>query len=90
VRFHTPEGKARYDASGINEQVFPALAEAQAAGTLLLGRTVMTDEGPLLFQYRRSYEDLDAWVRRLPHMAWWCWLLENSGSGLSFNHEIYR
>lgn len=90
VQYLTPEGKARYDASGIHEQMFPALAEAGAAGTLLLNRIVMTDEGPVLFQYWRSYEDLDQWARRLPHMAWWRWLLENAGADLSFYHEIYQ
>lgn len=90
VQFHTPEGQRRYEDSGINEEMAPALDAAQAAGPLLLNRPLMTDEGPVLMQYWRSYEDLDQWTRQLPHMRWWRWLLDNAGSDLSFYHEIYQ
>lgn len=90
VQFLTPEGQHRYESSGIHEEVFPALETAQASGGLLQNRVVTSEEGPLLFQYWRSYDDLDRWARRLPHMRWWGWLLENAGSDLSFYHEIYQ
>jgi hypothetical protein len=90
VQFLTPEGQQRYEASGISEEMFPALGKAQEAGLLLQNRMVMTDEGPVLLQYWRSYDDLDSWARRLPHMRWWRWLLENAGPELSFYHEIYQ
>jgi hypothetical protein len=90
VQFHTPEGQRRSEASGINEEMEPALGAAEAAGLLLLNRPLVTDEGPVALQYWRSYEDLDRWARQLPHMRWWRWLLENAGPDLSFYHEIYR
>lgn len=90
VQFHTPEGQRRYDASGINEEMFPALSAAQADGLLLLNRLLTTEEGPVLMQYWRSYDDLDRWARHLPHMRWWRWLLENAGPDLSFYHEVYQ
>jgi hypothetical protein len=90
VQYLTAEGQRRYEASGINEEMFPALTDAQEAGSLLHNRVMMTDEGPVLMQYWRSYDELDTWARRLPHMRWWRWLLENAGSDLSFYHEIYQ
>jgi hypothetical protein len=90
VQFLTPEGQRRYEASGIHEEMLPALGAAQAAGLLLLNRLLTTDEGPVLMQYWRSYEDLDRWARQLPHLRWWRWLLENAGPDLSFYHEIYQ
>ena len=90
VQFLTAEGQRRYEASGINEEMFPALGKAQEAGLLLHNRILTTEEGPVLMQYWRSYDDLDGWARRLPHMRWWRWLLENAGSELSFYHEIYQ
>lgn len=90
VQFLTPEGRQRYEASGINEEMLPALEKAQRVGLLLQNRMVMTEEGPVLLQYWRSYDDLDGWARRLPHMRWWRWLLENAGPELSFYHEIYQ
>ena len=90
VQFLTPEGLRLYEGSGINEEMFPALGMAQESGLLLHNRVLTTDEGPVLMQYWRSYEDLDRWARQLPHMRWWRWLLENAGSELSFYHEIYQ
>jgi hypothetical protein len=89
VQFHTPEGQRRYEASGITEEMMPALEVAPDEG-LLLNRIVTSEEGPLLLQYWRSYEDLDAWARKLPHMRWWRWLVENAGPDVSFYHEIYQ
>ena len=90
VQFHTPEGERRYAEAGINEEMFPALEAARQEGLLLLNRVMMSDEGPLLFQYWRSYDDLDRWARTQPHSRWWRWLLENSGPDVSFYHEIYQ
>ena len=70
--------------------MIPALGEAQETGLLLQNRIMTTEEGPVLMQYWRSYDDLDGWERRLPHMRWWRWLLENAGPELSFYHEIYQ
>jgi hypothetical protein len=89
VQFLTAEGQRRYEESGITEEMMPALADAQDKGWLLLNRHVTSDEGPLLLQYWRSYDDLDNWARNLPHMRWWRWLLENAGPDISFYHEIY-
>src|SRR5690242_2793400 len=87
VQFHTPEGQRRYEAAGINEEMFPALEAAQTEG-LLLNRPLMSPEGPLLMQYWRSYADLDRWARKAPHTRWWGWLVENSGEDVAFYHEI--
>src|SRR5690349_23573285 len=65
-----------------------ALEQAKSEG-LLLNRPVMSEEGPLLIQYWRSYEDLDRWARKQPHSRWWRWLQEHAGQGASFYHEIY-
>jgi hypothetical protein len=90
VQFLTPEGLRRYEASGISEEMLPALGTAQEAGVLLQNRILPTEDGRVLLQYWRSYEDLEGWARRLPHMRWWRWLLENAGPDLSFYHEIYQ
>ena len=90
VQFLTPEGQRRYDASGISEEMFPALGAAQASGLLLLSRLLTSEEGPILLQYWRSYDDLDRWARQLPHMHWLRWLMENAGPDLSSFHEIYQ
>jgi hypothetical protein len=90
VQFFTEEGKQRYDASGINEEMGPALEAAQVEGHLLT-RFLQEEPGSgVLLQYWRSYDDLDRWARTLPHMRWWRWLLQNSGPDLSFYHEIYQ
>jgi hypothetical protein len=90
VQFHTPTGQQRYEASGISAEMEQALTAAQADGLLLSNRRFMSEEGPILMQYWRSYADLDGWARRLPHMRWWRWLLDNAGPDLSFYHEIYQ
>jgi hypothetical protein len=90
AQFHTPEGERRYNEAGIHDEMFPALQAAQQEGLLLLNRVVMSDEGPLLMQYWRSYDDLDRWARKQPHSRWWRWLQENSGPDLGFYHEIYQ
>jgi hypothetical protein len=69
--------------------MFPALEAARAEG-LLLNRSMMSPEGPVLMQYWRSYEDLDRWARKQPHSRWWRWLIENSGPDIGFYHEIYQ
>lgn len=89
VQFHTPEGQQRYEAAGINEEMFPALEAASKVGHLLT-RHFAEGNGALLIQYWRSYDDLDRWARQLPHMRWWRWLLDNAGQDLSFYHEIYQ
>jgi hypothetical protein len=90
VQFLTPKGQHLYEASGIHEEMFPALDTARAAGSLLLNRLLTTEEGPVLMQYWRSYDELDRWARQMPHMRWWRWLLEHAGADLSFYHEIYQ
>lgn len=89
VQFHSEEGQLLYEESGINDDMFAALEAARGEG-LLLNRPMMTPEGPLLMQYWRSYEDLDRWARKQPHSRWWVWLLENTGKGVAFYHEIYQ
>jgi hypothetical protein len=89
VQYHTEDGMQRYDAAGINEEMMPALDAAREEGHLLT-RMFQEGNGGLLIQYWRSYEDLDRWARKLPHMRWWRWLLENAGEDLSFYHEIYQ
>jgi heme-degrading monooxygenase HmoA len=89
VQFHTPKGFQRYGASGITEEMFPALEAAKSEG-FLHQEVYQTEQSGTLLQYWRSYEDLDRWARKLPHMRWWRWLLENAGDDLSFYHEIYQ
>lgn len=89
VQFHTPEGQRRYEASGITEEMGPILQPGIAEGLLLM-RPLGEEGTGLLLQYWRSYDDLDRWARRLPHMRWWRWPLENVGPDLSFYHEIYQ
>lgn len=89
VQFHSEAGESLYQESGLSEEVFAALESMKSDG-LLLNRPLLTDEGPVLMQYWRSYNDLERWARKLPHTRWWQWLVENAGSGLSFHHEIYQ
>lgn len=89
VQFLTEEGQRLYQESGIEAEVFPALEAAQSEG-LLMARPMITEEGRVLMQYWRSYEDLDRWARKLPHTNWWRWLVENTGKGVAFYHEIYQ
>jgi len=89
VQFLTEEGQRFYEEAGINQEMFAALEAARAEG-LLLNRPLMSPEGPLLMQYWRSYEDLDRWARKQPHSRWWRWLIEHTGKGVGFYHEIYQ
>ena len=89
VQYHTEEGIRRYDAAGITDEMMPALDAAREEGHLLT-RRFQEGNGALLIQYWHSYDDLDRWARKLPHMRWWRWLLQNAGSDLSFYHEIYQ
>lgn len=89
VQFHTPEGQQLYGASGIHEQIGPSLEAAREAG-FLHQEQLMSQDGGVLLQYWRSYDDIDRWARTLPHMGWWRWLLENAGADVSFYHEIYQ
>jgi hypothetical protein len=89
VQYHTPEGQQRYGEAGINEEMFPALEAAKDEG-FLHHDIYMAEGGAILLQYWRSYDELDRWARKMPHMRWWRWLLENAGSDISFYHEIYQ
>ncbi|HET9001041.1 MAG TPA: phenylacetaldoxime dehydratase family protein [bacterium] len=89
VQFLTEEGQRLYEEAGIDQDMLATLEEARAAG-LLLHRLLMSPEGPVLMQYWRSYEDLDRWARKQPHSRWWRWLLEHTGKGVGFYHEIYQ
>ena len=89
VQLLTEEARGLYEASGINDEIARAMAEAAPAG-LLLHRPLMSPEGPLLMQYWQSYEQLDKWARTQPHSKWWRWLLEHRGRGIGFYHEIYQ
>lgn len=89
VQFLTEEGRQRYDAAGITEEMGPALEAASVEGHLLTRQLLEPNSGVLL-QYWRSYDDLDKWARTMPHMRWWRWLLQNAGSDISFYHEIYQ
>ena len=89
VQFHTPEGQQRYGASGISKEMYPALEAAKGEG-FLHQELMMVEGGAVLFQYWRSYDELDRWARKMPHMRWWRWLVENAGDDVSFYHEIYQ
>ena len=75
VQFHTEEGLNRYDAAGITEEMGPALESGHIGRASPDASTSEANSGVLL-QYWRSYDDLDAWARTLPHMRWWRWLLQ--------------
>ena len=87
VQFLTDEGRQLYEESGINDQIGPSLDEAEG---LLLHRGMMTEEGPVSMQYWRTYADLDRYARRTPHSRWWKWLVQHTGQGVAFYHEIYQ
>jgi hypothetical protein len=88
VQFQTEEGQRLYEASGITDELMAALADRPDG--LLQARQLMSEEGPLIMVYWRSYDDLDRWARRQPHSRWWRWLVENTGQGVMFYHEIYQ
>lgn len=89
VQFLSDEGRRLYEEACINEEMFGALERARDEG-LLLNRVLTSPEGPVLMQYWRSYEDLDRWARKQPHSRWWRWLMEHTGRGVGFYHEIYQ
>ena len=89
IQLLSQEGRQLYEQSGIEPEMFDALEQARAVG-LLLNRPLMSPEGPLLMQYWRTYDDLDRWARRQPHSRWWRWLMEHTGQGVGFYHEIYQ
>ena len=89
VQFHTEDGRRLYEEAGINQEMFQAQETARGEG-LLLSRTLMSPEGPLLLQYWTSYAALDHWARRQPHSRWWRWLMEHHEKGIGFYHEIYQ
>jgi Domain of unknown function (DUF4188) len=89
VQLLTDEGRRLYEESGINDEIVAALERARGEG-LLLNRPLMSPEGPILFQYWRSYTELDQWARKQPHSRWWRWLMEHAGQGVGFYHEIYQ
>ena len=89
LQIQSAEGAALYEASGIQDEMIAALAEADGDG-LLLTRRLQSDEGPLIMVYWRSYADLDRWARRQPHSRWWKWLFDHEGQGVGFYHEIYQ
>jgi hypothetical protein len=89
VQFLSDEGRHLYEEAGIDEEMFVVLEKARDEG-LLLNRLLTSPEGPVLMQYWRSYEDLDRWARKQPHSRWWRWLMEHTGKGVGFYHEIYQ
>ncbi|MBE9190465.1 phenylacetaldoxime dehydratase family protein [Gloeocapsopsis crepidinum LEGE 06123] len=89
VQFQTQAGQRLYEESGIREEMFSALKAATSEG-LLLNRMLTSPEGPLLMQYWQSYSSLETWARKMPHTRWWNWLVENTGKGVAFYHEIYQ
>jgi hypothetical protein len=87
LQAQTHEGYAMYEASGILKEQEEALAHAEG---LLCVRFFMEGNGGLQLQYWRSHEDLARFARQMPHMAWWKWLNNHRGQGVSFYHEIYQ
>ena len=88
IQFHTEEGRRLYEEAGIGLELDASMVEAREHG-LLLNRPMDTPEGPLLMQYWRSFDELYRWARSMPHARWWRWLVEHSGSGVGFYHELY-
>ena len=56
---------------------------------MLCMREFPEGNGGVQLQYWRSYQELAAYSKRLPHMAWWKWLMEHDGQGFSLYHEFY-
>jgi hypothetical protein len=90
VQYRSKEGRRLYEEAGIQAEMDGALEEARREGSLLLNRRMASRDGPLLMQYGRSYDALDAWARRQPHARWWRWLVESRGKGIGFYHELYQ
>jgi Domain of unknown function (DUF4188) len=89
VQLLSDHGRRLYEALKINQEIVRALDQAKHKG-LLLNRPLMSPEGPVLMQYWQSYDSLDRWARKQPHSKWWRWLLEHTGHGIGFYHEIYQ
>jgi hypothetical protein len=87
VQYLTEEGRRLYEESGIGDEIDPSL---QTAEGLLHGRSMMTEQGPVVMLYWRSYADLDRYARLLPHGRWWKWLVNHTSQGIGFYHEIYE
>ena len=86
MQVSAPDGYARYEAANIPAQMEESLGQEPG----LLGmRYFQEGTGGLMLQYWRSHEDLANFSKRMPHMAWWKWLIDNEGQGFSFYHEIY-
>jgi hypothetical protein len=87
LQAQTAEAYATYEAAGIPKQMEESLAQAEG----LLGvRYFPEGDGGMQLQYWRSHADLTRFARVMPHTAWWKWLNNNLGQGLSFYHEIYQ
>ena len=87
LQVHEEAAGAAYFEAGIEEQVLESLR--QEPGVLCV-RDFPEGNGGVQLQYWRSHEELADFSKRMPHMAWWKWLIEHDGQGLSFYHEIYR
>jgi Domain of unknown function (DUF4188) len=87
LQANSAEAFAMYGAAGIPEQMEEAL---KGADGLLGVRLFPEGNGRIQLQYWRSHADLAKFAHQMPHTAWWKWLNENAGKGLSFYHEIYQ
>jgi hypothetical protein len=87
LQFASPDAYQMYESAGIPAQLRESLAGTEG---LLCMREFQEGNGGVMLQYWRSHADLAAYSKRMPHMAWWKWLVENDGKGLSFYHEIYQ
>jgi hypothetical protein len=87
MHIHSPAMLAEYEATGISKQMEESLSQEPG---LLCQRIFEQPNGVVLLQYWRSHEDLWNYSRRMPHMVWWKWLVENEGRGLGFYHEVFQ
>jgi hypothetical protein len=87
IQVHSESAGALYQQSGIDVQIRESLAQEPG---LLCMREFPEGNGGVLLQYWRSHEDLASFSRRMPHMAWWKWLVDHDGEGFAFYHEIYQ
>ena len=87
LQVHTEEAGQMYLESGIEEQLRETLAREPG---MLCMREFAEGSGGLQLLYWRSHRELADFSKRMPHMAWWKWLIEHHGQGLSFYHEIYQ
>ena len=87
IQVSKPEAGEAYYSAGIDQEVRQAMA---AEPGMLCMREFQEGNGGVLLQYWRSHKELADFSRRMPHMAWWKWLVQHEGNGLSFYHEIYQ